>query len=290
MTKCLLDTKASSEFSYKINRPKKGKKISIVADSMFHAMFNNEKWKKFAAYLISLTLNVSFDEIFNTLEYVNNKLDKERDIEKTSTVDFLCKINNEYVGIEMNNQYSPTRLERNISYASEIYKIKMKKGSNYNYQKVIQININNFSFYGDNSIINEFEIKNNNGVLLTDKIKFIYISIPNIRKKWYNNDILNELEKFILFMCEEDISISKKISEGNEIMNEYIDDAEYVSEEVMLNTMTIEEKNDLVNWDIKRMAKLEEKEEIAKKMLQDNIDFDTIIKYTNISKEDLQEL
>ena len=290
MTKCLLDTKASSEFSYKINRPKKGKKISIVADSMFHAMFNNEKRKKFAAYLISLTLNASFDEIFNTLEYVNNKLDKERDIEKTSTVDFLCKINNEYVGIEMNNQYSPTRLERNISYASEIYKIKMKKGSNYNYQKVIQININNFSFYGDNSIINEFEIKNNNGVLLTDKIKFIYISIPNIRKKWYNNDILNELEKFILVMCEEDISISKKISEGNEIMNEYIDDAEYVSEEVMLNTMTIEEKNDLVNWDIKRMAKLEEKEEIAKKMLQDNVDFDTIIKYTNISKEDLQEL
>ena len=190
----------------------------------------------------------------------------------------------------MNNQYSPTRLERNISYASEIYKIKMKKGSNYNYQKVIQININNFSFYGDDTIINEFEIKNSNGVLLTDKIKFIYISIPNIRKKWYNNDVLSELEKFILVMCEEDISISKKISEGNEIMNEYIDDAEYVSEEVMLNTMTIEEKNDLVNWDIKRRAKKEEKEEIAKKMLQDNIDFDTIMKYTNLSKEDLQEL
>ena len=309
----ILRQNASTKYSYKLDKLKEGEKISIVADSMFHAMLNNESRKKFSAYLISMILNVPFDEIFNTLQFVNNKLDKNKSIEKNRTVDFLCKINDEYVGIEMNNIYSPTKLERNISYASDIYKKNMKTGVPYDYNYSIQIDLNNFTFNND-KIIDEFELKNKDGESLTDKIKFIYIYLPNIHKKRYNIDELSELEKFILVMCEQNINICKDLAKGNKIMEEYVDDAVYASNDEVLDIYDAEVIKQMEMQDMKRQGlsegydagrtdgydagvehgietgKREQQLEIAKNMLNKNIDIETIISCTGLSKQEIENL
>jgi len=49
----------------------------MVSDTMFYCMFNNSKRKKYAAYLISLVLNLPFKEVNDSLVYINNKVDLE---------------------------------------------------------------------------------------------------------------------------------------------------------------------------------------------------------------------
>jgi len=44
----ILRQNASTKFSYKLDKLKEGEKISIVSDSMFNAMLNNEARKKWS--------------------------------------------------------------------------------------------------------------------------------------------------------------------------------------------------------------------------------------------------
>lgn len=55
----------------------------------------------------------------------------------------------------------------------------MKRGSEYEYQKSIQIDLNNFSFEGDENTIEVYRLRDQERILLTDKITIIYISSKN---------------------------------------------------------------------------------------------------------------
>lgn len=62
-------------------------------------------------------------------------------------------------------------------------------------------------------VIEIFYIQNDKRDVITDKLIFINISIPNLREKWYNKDIneLSELERYILSLIETDIDIARAI-------------------------------------------------------------------------------
>ena len=182
----MLDRKVSKKNAYVKKEYTKGYKIPIVSDTMFDTMINNESRKKYAALIISSVLERDYNEIYDSIEYVKNKLDKQVDIEKVREVDFICKLKDEYIVIEMNNNYSKEAFERNISYAMGIYKSKEIRGSKYSFNKILQINLNNFTFEDNNREVEEYALRNENGEYLTEKIKIINIYLPNIRKKYYN--------------------------------------------------------------------------------------------------------
>lgn len=223
MNTIMIERSISKKNAYVLEQMKKGYKIPIVSDTMFLAMINNEKRKKYAAYLIAEVLQVSFEDVYNNLIFVKEKLDQDKYKEKGKTVDFVCKLNGEIIGIEMNNnnQVKPL-LERNISYAADLYKSDLHKGEIYHYNKVIQININNFSFKGNNKVIEKYLLKNEEGEIFTDKLEFIYIYLPNIRKKDYNK--INTLEKLLL-VFNEDTNKSSIIAKGDKIMEDYVKEA-----------------------------------------------------------------
>ena len=129
-------------------------------------------------------------------------MDKNRYHDSNQTVDFACELEGEVYNIEMNNNTSISSLERNVSYVHELYKSKMQRGGTYNYQKTIQINLNNFSFLGNDKTMEEYQLRNEDGVILTDKIKIIFIYFPKIRKKLYNGDELTKLKKLLLVFNE----------------------------------------------------------------------------------------
>lgn len=72
---------------------------------------------------------------------------------------------------------------RNISYTMDLYKSEMKRGTEYNYKKVTQININNFTLGNNNKTKEEYLLKNEEDEILTDKIKIVMVTLPNIKKK-----------------------------------------------------------------------------------------------------------
>ena len=100
----MLDRMTSDKDSYKKEEYYKGYKIPIISDTMFKTMINNTDRKQYASLLISIVLNKDYKEIYDNIEFIKGTLDKEIEIEKGREVDFICKVDNEYVGIEMNNK------------------------------------------------------------------------------------------------------------------------------------------------------------------------------------------
>ena len=291
----MLDRMTSDKDSYKKEEYYKGYKIPIISDTMFKTMINNTNRKQYASLLISIVLKKDYKEIYDNIEFIKGTLDKEREIEKGREVDFICKVDNEYVGIEMNNNFSKSALERNISYCMDIYKSNLRRGESYSFNYVVQININNFFFKGNNQGEEEYSLKNNKGELLTDKIKIFNIYLPLIRKKYYNGGELSDLEKLMLVFNEEDNEELSKVYEGESIMEEYVKDAKRASMEDdivgLYDKELHEEKLRITELEEAReKGKKESILETAKNMLKDNLDIEMISKYTGLSEEEINNL
>ena len=123
----------------------------------------------------------------------------------------------------------------------------------------------------------------------------------SVRKKDYNN--LEDYEKLLLIFNEEDDEVLNMLSEGDEIMKEYIKDSKNASEEEEIIGLYDKELNDDM---LKRMEIKENREEAfnegiqegiqegicetAKNMLQRNLSFDLISECTGLSLDKLKEL
>lgn len=300
-----LERNISEEGSYKFKERYPGFKIPIVSDSMFHTMISNENRKQYVSYFFASLLNKDYDEIYNSIKFVKTELDKDIDNEGSKRVDFICKIDNEYVLLEMNNKPSRVILERNFMYAAKIYGNKVVKGAEYNYSKVISININNFYFKGLNKAIQKFVLKEERSEeVYTDKIQIYNIYLPLIKKKYYNKEELSKTEEILLIFNENDKDLLNKLSEDDIIMREYIKDAtdasrdgewaalEYDKEvhDKMIQNSMLKEANEKGIETGKKLGIETEKLEIARNMLKDNMDINVISKYTELSLEKLKEL
>ena len=93
--------------------------------------------------------------------------------------------------------------------------------------QVIQFNINNFSFKGNDKIVDIYTLNNGEGIKLTNNI-IIEIYVQNLRKKWYNKGIksLNEEERYTLALVEPNIDMSLELGKDIDIMGEYIGEVE----------------------------------------------------------------
>ena len=232
----LYDKKESHKDSIPLDSLKEGEKISILSDSMMKTMFQNEGRIKYSVKLLSYFLDVSYEELLNNIYLVKNELDKKNESLKSRRADYVANINGSIINIEVNNNSSSKTLERNMEYAHRLYasKVRRKKTSEEekdDYQQIIQLNINNFSFIGNNDVVEIYFIQNDNLVKLSDKLIFIQIYIPNLIRKWYTvgTQKLKEEERYLLGLVLRDKKQSLEVGKGIKIMEEYVEDASYAS-------------------------------------------------------------
>ena len=57
----LYDSKVRKDYRIELHKRKEGEKLSIVSDTMFKAMFQNEKRLMYSCYLLSCLLDISHD-------------------------------------------------------------------------------------------------------------------------------------------------------------------------------------------------------------------------------------
>ena len=209
----------------------------------------------------------------------------------------IHRIDDTTISIEVNNNDDEKYLERNMEYADRLYSEKVNKGSEYKYNQVIQINLNNFSFEGNDKVVDIYSIQNEEGIRLSNKKIFIQIYIPNLRKKWYDEGVnkLTNAEKYILALVEEDIEKLEEL--GDEIvMNEYIEEAEDVSFESNIGESYDHEQANKELYEREGFKKgieqgsLSTKQEIAKSLLKEDISIDIIAKTTGLSIEEINKL
>ena len=148
---------------------------------------------------------------------------------------------------------------------------------------------------------------------LSNKLIFVQIYVPNLRKKWYTKGIksLSEEEKYILALVEMDLDKLNDLG-GENIMDEYVKEAEEVSFEGGVGEAYDKEwalrdqgyRDGLSQGKAEGFSqgkvegkaegisegKNERNIEIAKNMLKDNVLVELISKYTGLSIEEVNKL
>ena len=230
--KTLHDLELDNSYVLKLSRNiKKGQKISILSDTMLKAMFQNENRIKYSAKFLSYFIDVEYEDILNNICLAKNELDKNNENDKGERCDYVALLSDTSLNIEVNNNSSLEVLERNMEYAHRLYSKKIRRGEeNYQYTQVIQFNLNNFAFKGNDKIVDIYTVTNDDNIGLSNKLIFVQIYVPNLRKKWYTKGMksLSEEEKYILALVEMDLDKLNDLG-GENIMDEYVKEAEEVS-------------------------------------------------------------
>ena len=292
----LYDMEESLKDRIPLDSLKEGEKISILSDSMMKTMFQNEERIKYSVKLLSYFLDISYEELLKNTVLVKNELDKKNEPLKSRRADYVANINGSIINIEVNNNGSLETLERNMEYAHRLYASKVKRKNNNkkdNYQQIIQLNINNFSFIGNDNVVDIYFIQNDNLIKLSDKLIFIQIYIPNLLRKWYTigTQNLKEVERYLLGLVLRDKKESLEVGKGIKIMEEYVEDASLASlDDDLLEAYDKE----LALKDLGKQIGLEEgkqkeKIDIATKMKEKGIDLDLIKDITGIDLNEKQE-
>lgn len=288
------DQKMSKQNAIELEPLKEGEKISLISDSMFKTMFQNESRIKYSCFLISELFMVSYETLLKELKLNTNEIKKEKEIERVRRCDYVASIGETIVNIELNNNKDLECSERNREYAFRLFNQDQKNNKKRN--QIIQINLNNYSIIGDDSTIKPFLIMSKDKKLLTDNLIFVEIYLPNIKKKMYTNGIgsLTNLEKYVLALVEPNNKLSSKIGKGMDIVEEYINEAtEACSNELLQESYDKEQalkdmyKEEGMEQGIEQGKKMNS-DMIIKNMLKDNMDIELISKYTNIPVEKIK--
>lgn len=302
-------------FHYKLTPKTNETIIPSYSDTMFTAMFNNTNRIKHPSNLISILFGFDKEQVYQNIELIKNKINIDNINDSKKTVDFVCKLDKKFINIEMNNfSSSKGSIERNLSYAFDLYKSSMKSGRRrYKYTYVYQVNFCNFSYKGNNNFIEEYYIQTKEGKMLTDKIIFIFIYLPKLKNICYNKDAksLNELERYLSLLVETNIEKAWRIAKGNKEMEDYLKEAIETSsdeeiiglydkelhEERLKNTLIEETREEGFNAGLEegleqglQQGSLGKSEEIAKKMLLKNMTKEEISEITGLSQKEIDNL
>ena len=289
------------EHQIELKELKENEKMSIISDSMFKTMFQNKNRMKYSAKLISYFIDIPYEKLLDKLKLTSNELDKEKITDKSERSDYVAEIDDDIINIEINNNNTIYTREKNLEYALRLYSGKVKTNKereSYKYTKVLQINFNNFYRKGLEEKPVRIYTMNDGSVKLTDKIIIVEISLPLLQEKCYNKGVkeLTEMERAILTTYETNIEKSKELGKGIEVMEHYIDESVQVREDGSLGESYDHEvalMNSGYNSGVEKGIEtgIEKRNiEIAKNLLKENIDINTIIKVTGLTKEEIENI
>lgn len=162
-------------------------------------------------------------------------------------------------------------------------------------KEIIQINFDCINRFDDRLVI-EFKLIDEQGkYVLDEKFTNYHINMEKVRKIDYNKSAINKFEKILIILGEEKKETIRKISKGDKelmAMAKKIEEMSYDPEVIGLYDKEKMDKfiHSIDLHEAEKSGSKKEKIEIAKNMLKDNIPIQTIIKYTNLSLEEIETL
>jgi len=269
--------------------------LKLTSDVVFKAFMMSDKTKEYKARLIHLITGLDEKRLLEA-EYVCKEFPVSNKNDKIYKSDIVVRVEKNILNIEMNASYYKGLFEKNNIYMNKIRGESFSKGEDYlEIEKVIQINIDNFSYYKGDKIIYKFEMREEStGELECKNIESYHVDLEKLRKKCYTNDERKELMKLLtMFIAKEESELEELRSE--EYMNEAINELERISQdEDIIGLYDAEEVERKVRNTQIKSAKLEGKEEerlqIAKNLKNLNISIQDISKATRLNIEEIEKL
>ena len=283
---------------------KRGKNevIPCIYERCFAYVYDQNKNN--LAHLLASILNVDVLKIKNNITKISDTNDLKNKNDKQRRMDFVYRIDNLSLDIELNLKPRPIK-ERNINYLMSLHLRKFKKGNRYedNY-RTIQININNEMIDESEKVIEEYYFRKEDGKEYAKNIGFYVVNIPNIKKIWYNkDDEAFKKYKYMLSFFETNVDVIRQVYEGDEVVMDIINKQEEFSRdneewETFRSENELEEEYQLEIEYAKEegkkegiekgieLGKLQGIKKVVKSMLDKNMDIKNIIDITGLSKEE----
>ena len=234
----------------------------------------------------------------------------------------LVKTKDEIINVELNTNYSEEIMIRNLHYIFKLASENTERGNKYKVKnKIVQINLNFINSIYEKSIYTLYDKINK--IELTDYIKIYNVGIDKYIKKYYNNDKKFTKGEEAIIMLDLGKQELEELSEKSEIVNNFKKEiikanndefvVDWISkeeeqkqyEEVMyekgLNQGLSEGKKQGLSEGLTKGKELgisegiekgieQNKIEKKKKMLELNMDLETISEITNLTKEEIEGL
>lgn len=301
-----------------------GKIIPIKFDYVFVSIFNNPQNIEILENFLSCYLEIPLEEIKGNLTIMPRELELESKGSKNKQVDLILDLKGDKINIELNNNFTEGMIERNIVYACNIHGRQLRYGDNSysNITKIIQINFNVSKKYQTDKLVEKYELKGEEGNILSKKIRIDVINVHKSLEKCYTErdekiarwcklmivDTKNELEKTLGDDLMEEKAKEKlvdeveKYSTDDEVVALY---SAYTREELERNTVLEDERKEARLEGLKegkeeglkegltegmQQGMKEGMQEVARRMLKKGISKEGIIEITGLTSEEISQI
>ncbi len=205
--------------------------------------------------------------------------------------------NHETINVEVNPCFDEIIKKRNIIYLATLCSQIAKKGKLLEDNKIIQINLN----YNDIGHLKEdyMLIDRINGGVYSEDIRIINVNLVEYKRMWYDKNIQGDLEHIYLVMLSASKEEIEKLSKQDKLVRE-VEEKMFVinDDDSITRLVSYEEEAKMIQEARERYARNEGKKtgikqtknKIVKNMLKEHIPIETIIKTTNLSKEEIIKL
>ncbi len=219
--------------------------------------------------------------------------------DKVCRLDILATLDDgTKVDIEMQMRNYNDIEARSLFYTTREYHQSLENGQDYiEIPKSIGIWISNFNVFNDEGPFHEIVRlrRDYENQIFTDKIEMHYLQLPKFKQKCKR--ISNKLEEWLTFISFENMEELKMIE--NEKVKKAEEELEYLSGDeaerriaYLRETAEIDRKFAMTaaRDQGREEGKIEEKIETAKKMLEEEMDINLIIKITGLTKDEIEKL
>ena len=176
----------------------------------------------YLTFLVSSFTNIPKEKIKGGIRVQNSEHKLSNAKERKKTSDLIIRIDKMLANFEMNNRYFDGLFIRNEAYLGKIEGESLNVSEDYSsMNSFLQVNFNNFSHFKVKSPILKFYYTDmKNRIIETGKVKKYHISLPKLKKKYYNGDKLTKLEKALLLLSIDKIKDLDEISKGDDDLME----------------------------------------------------------------------
>ena len=281
----------------------KAKYLNPFTDFGFKKIFGEEASKPLLLDFLNALLP-SADKIVD-LNFKNSEQLGQTDLDRKAIYDIYCENENgEKFIVELQKAKQNYFKERTVYYSTFPIREQAEKGEwNYNLKAVYCIGILDFTFDDyetepeKNEVVHTIKLKNQHGKTFYDKLTFIYLEMPNFKQA--ESQLKTRLDKWLYFIKNlEDFQSIPSIF-TDEIFNKAFEKAELAK---FGHTDLANYENSLkIYRDLKGVidtafdegkieGKLEGKVEMARAMKLDNEPSEKIMRYTGLSKDEIERL
>ena len=284
--------------------------VPLKFDLMAKKVFGNNENQDQIKFLLNQILNINPSYV----EVLNNEIIDRPYKDKKFEVDLLVKTEEGLtIIVEINTDVNQKITDRNLFYMCRVMSRNLKRSEDFkNLNRHIQISFD-FEGYQEEPIMDYKLIDKKTGVILSDKMEIIKVSVPYYNEKCYNEDA-NLQTRFIGLLNEENCERARKLIRGDKSMEDLYDKVMENSDDEIIGLYDIEshrreiEKSVIEDAMEKGLKKgieegikegikegiekgvSKEKVNIAKNLLKKNFDIKIIEEITGLSKEEITKI